>query len=86
MQPPFLQGGGEGIETPTKFSKRFSRNSAPAIISASLTFSSRALSLEDLLLLDLVLLELPELADFDPTFEDLFKECPCSVSASFSEL
>ena len=39
----------------------FSRNSASAIILASLTFSSRALSLEDLLLLDVVLLELSEL-------------------------
>ena len=42
--------------------------------------------MEDLLLLDLVHLELPELVDFDPIFEDVFDECPCSTSAFFSQL
>ena len=57
----------------------FSRNSASAIISASLGFSSSALSMKDLLLLDLVLLELSDIADFDPIFEDLLTNVPVQL-------
>ena len=57
----------------------FSRHSASAIISATLGFSSRSLSMKDLLLLDLVLLKLSDIVDFDPIFEDLLTNVPVQL-------